>query len=192
MTVPLAASAVILAGGQSLRMATDKSLLPVAGRPLVEHIALQLRPLVDELFLGANDPGKYAFLGLPVVPDEQPGQGPLMGVLSCLTAAKHDRVFITACDIPTLPRDFVLGILNLATRADLVMPRHDNGQFEPLLAVYSRGLVPAIRSILAAGKRRLVDILDIPGIRVDRVPMPKGDWYWNLNTPDDYQNLIKP
>jgi molybdopterin-guanine dinucleotide biosynthesis protein A len=172
-------------------MATDKSLLPIAGRPLVEHIALQLRPLVDELFLGANDPGKYAFLGLPVVPDEQPGQGPLMGILSCLAAAKHNPVFITACDIPAFPRDFVQGMLLRAARADLVIPRHDDGRYEPLLAVYSRGLVPAIRSLLAAGKRRLVDILDIPGIRVDPVPMPKGDWYRNLNTPDEYQSYIQ-
>jgi molybdopterin-guanine dinucleotide biosynthesis protein A len=158
----------------------------------VEHIADQLRPLVDELFLGANDSAKYAFLGLPVVPDEQPGQGPLMGILSCLAAARHDRVFITACDIPTLPRAFVRGILARAAHADVVIPQHADGRYEPLLAAYSRGLVPGLRSILAAGRRRLVDILELPGIRVDRLPLPKADWYRNLNTPDDYQSLIKP
>lgn len=188
--LPLLASAAVLAGGQSLRMGQDKSFLDFQGKPLIQHIVDQLLPEMDEVVIGANDASKFAFTGLPVISDETPGQGPLMGILSCLQAAKHDRVFITACDIPELPVPLIREMLQRAGGADVVIPRHLDGQLEPLLAVYRKGLAPIIRRCLEKSQRRIIAILEEPGLRVDFVDMPKGDWYRNLNTPEEYQNAV--
>jgi molybdopterin-guanine dinucleotide biosynthesis protein A len=39
----------IQAGGQSLRMGSDKGLLPLAGKPLIEHRWLALKPHYPQL-----------------------------------------------------------------------------------------------------------------------------------------------
>jgi len=179
------ASAVILAGGKSSRMGEDKSLIRIGGRTILELLAAQLQPLVDEVLISSNDPAGHGFLGLALVPDERPDCGPIMGILSCLSAARYEKVVFTPCDIPELPGTFLRDLLARAGSADLVMALDARGRYEPLLAVYSRSLIPRIRALVAAGERRIVSILDLPGVKVDFVSLAGQDWYRNLNSPED-------
>ena len=184
-----AASAAILAGGQSLRMKQDKGLLPICGQPLIAHIAKQLTPVFPEVLVSSNEKDKYAFLGLPIVADQTPGQGPLMGILSCLKAARYDRVLIVACDIPTIDISFVRQLIRLSQDADIAIPLSEGGRHEPLLAVYRKSVIPRAEALLAGGKRRVVELFD--GLVVKKIGMP-SDWYRNLNTPEDLEDLCHP
>lgn len=187
--IPAAASAAILAGGQSRRMGRDKSLLPYCGHTLIEHIRSQVQPLVDELLVGGEGE-KYRFLNLPLIPDEQPGMGPLMGILSCLRAAHHEHLLVTACDVPELPVDFLRLLLRRARTCDIVMAVNpDDGRPEPLLAVYNRRLIPAIETILKNDGRRIVELFQHPGVQVALLALPSGNLYRNINTPEDYQRI---
>lgn len=176
------ATAAILAGGESRRMGADKSLSDAGGRPLIAHIAAQLA-YFPEVLIGANEPAKYAFLGLPIVPDRARGQGPLMGILSCVARAAHECCFVTACDIPELEPRFVLEMVAQAAGADVVMPRLADGRAEPLLAVYRKTIVPVAEDLLRAGPQRVTALLQ--GVRVRYVPFGPPDWYRNLNVPED-------
>lgn len=182
-----AATAVILAGGESQRMGLDKSMLPVDGRPLIGHIADQLA-FFPERLIGSSDAARYAFLQIPVVPDRQPGRGPLMGILACVDRAGHELSFVTGCDIPTLDAHFVLSLLARAQGADIVMPRLPDGRLEPLLAVYRKTVVPVAEAVLARGGRRIVELLD--HLRVHYVSGEAPAWYRNLNTVEDYQEWL--
>lgn len=184
--IPLAASAAILAGGQSRRMGRNKSLLPLHGRPMIEHIANQLRPLFAELLVSANDPERYAFLEAPVIADQAPGNGPLMGIVSCLEAARHDLLFVTGCDIPEMNLPFIRQMLPLAEGSDIVMPVHADGHPEPLFAFYRKTVIGRARELLATGNLRVTDLL--PGLRVVHPVIPAG-WIRNLNTPDEYRSM---
>jgi molybdenum cofactor guanylyltransferase len=168
-------------------MGLDKSLLPVGGRPLIAHIADQLAFFAERL-IGSNDPARYAFLSLPVVPDQEPGHGPLMGILSCVDRAAHDLCFVTGCDIPTLDRGFILELLALSDGYDIVIPRLADGKTEPLLAVYRKTVVPVARTIMARGGRRIVELLD--ELRVRFVVADSLTWYCNLNTLEDYRRWL--
>ena len=76
------ATAIVMAGGESCRMGTDKSMLPIKGQSIIETICEQLRGSFDEILISANEVDKFAFLGFKVVPDKVPEQGPLMGIAS--------------------------------------------------------------------------------------------------------------
>ncbi len=188
--VPAEATAAVLAGGQSRRMGVDKSLLIYRGKPLLEHIVGQLHRLADEVLIGSNDPIRHGVLGVRVVPDEEPGQGPLMGIFSCVRAARHDRVLVTACDIPDLPVDLLRDLLRQARHADVVLPRHSDGRLEPLPAVYTRRALPALEATLRRGNRRIVDILQEPGLRTLFVPLPEGMIDRHFNTPEEYRRAL--
>jgi len=182
------ANAIILAGGKSLRMGQDKGLLPIRGIPLFRHIANQLTPLFADCLVVANDAEPYREAGLQIVPDERPGMGPLMGILSGLSASRHELNFVTACDIPTMNPEFITELLNNAEGYDAVIPVTGEEMYEPLFAVYRKTVIPAIREILDQGGRRIIGLLS--RVRVRTVPLSGADWYRNINTIEDYNNII--
>jgi molybdopterin-guanine dinucleotide biosynthesis protein A len=182
------ASAAILAGGRSSRMGRDKSLLPVNGTPLIHRIHEQLLDRFDDILISTNEPDKYACLGAGTVADLVPGNGPLMGIASAVQAARHERVFVTACDIPVIDLDTVVRMLVLARDFDCVIPLSSTG-YEPLFAVYRKSVVPAMREALAAGERRVSTVF--PLVRTRFFPLGRAPWYRNLNTADDMTAFLE-
>ena len=188
-TLRQAATAVVLAGGQGKRMGQDKNFLPVNGRPLVGHVVDQLDPWFDEVIIGSGDAAKFAFLNRRVVPDREAGQGPLMGLLSCLLESRHELNFVTACDIPRHDPHLLMRLVALADDGDIVLSLSPDGRREPLLAVYRRTIAPVIEKVLRAGGRRFSDLCD--HVRVRTVPLSGVDWYRNLNTPEEYAAWLR-
>ena len=176
------ASAAILAGGKSSRMGQDKSLLPLNGVPLIRRIYEQLAHRFDEVLISTNEPEKYAFLPARAVRDLAPGQGPLMGIASAAAAAAHERVFVTACDIPVVDLNTVSRMLVLADDCDCVIPMSFVGH-EPLFAVYRKSAVPAMHDALDAGERRISAVF--PRVRTRFYDLGYAPWYRNLNTRED-------
>jgi len=182
------ATAVILAGGKSGRMGTDKSLLPIKDRSMVETIYLQLCDKFDQVLISANEPGKFRFLESRVVPDKVAGQGPLMAIASALEASKSELNFVIACDIPFIDIGFVKIMLAEAheSGADIVVPVSGGDKFEPLFAVYSRSCLKAINEVLLEGGRRISDIFNKCDVRFIEL---KADRFANLNTRAEYEQF---
>lgn len=180
---PAAVTGVVLAGGGSTRMGRDKATVELDGRPLVLHVATQLGAWAGRVIVAAGEPGRLADLGLEVVADARPGEGPLMGIAAALAAAETDLVLFVACDVPDLPPALVAALLAAAAGAEGAVPVDAEGRPEPLFAVYRRRLLPLVRDLLAAGERRARALLDRADVA--RVPLPPGVRLTNLNTPAD-------
>ena len=74
-------SAVILAGGKSIRMGRDKAWLPLDGQPLLARQIAVVRELDPvELFISGRNDTDYSSLGYPVLQDAFPDAGPLAGI----------------------------------------------------------------------------------------------------------------
>ena len=187
--IPDPLAAIVLAGGQSRRMCREKSLLQVGGRPLIEAVIEQTRPYFPTLMISAGNKRKFAFLDLPVIEDEAPGQGPLLAILSVLRASPHAGNFILACDIPIIHIPFLQMILAKAPHWEIVVPRYGDGKTEPLFAVYNRSIIPAIEGQIAAGDRRISSLFQT--CRTEFVPMDGQKWFRNLNTYEEYHAYIQ-
>jgi molybdopterin-guanine dinucleotide biosynthesis protein A len=182
------ASAAILAGGQSKRMGQDKGLLRIGGSPLVSLIHEQLIGRFDDILVSTNDPDRYAFLGARTVPDAVPETGPLMGIASAVGAARYERVFVVACDIPVIDIETVERMLVLASEYDCVVPLSSAGH-EPLFAVYRRSALQAMLDALADGRRRISAIF--PRVRMHTYLLGDAPWFRNLNTPADMTAFLR-
>ena len=144
MPAPDSFTALILAGGRSSRMGTDKALLlhPVSGLPLLNHQAALLRSLPGcaELLLSAPADHPYALTGplagTRVIPDATPDSGPLAGLAAGLAAASQPRLLVVAVDLPALTATFLRTLLDASSASCGIAPRHADGTFEPLCAVY--------------------------------------------------------
>ncbi len=188
-TINLCATAIIMAGGESCRMGTDKTMLSIKGQSIIEVICGQLRGSFDEILISANETAKFAFLGLKVVPDKVPERGPLMGISSALEASSNEYNFVVACDIPKINMTCVNRMLTEAieSRADIVIPVTGRDKYEPLFAVYRKRAIEAINKTLSSGKNKIIDVF--PLCTVKRIEMDDTDWLINLNTKADYENF---
>lgn len=183
------ATAVILAGGKSERMGQDKSMLLLDGRPMIERICAQLRPHFEQTLISADERAKYAFLGVEVVLDREPGQGPLMGIVSALEVSLHDLNFVVACDVPRIDLAVVGEMLREVRGHDALVLAGEGMYLEPLFAVYRKTLLGTALETLAAGKRKIWDVLEHCDVKILKL----GDLAWlvNLNTQADYDDYLR-
>jgi molybdenum cofactor guanylyltransferase len=179
---------VILAGGQGRRMGgADKAFLPLAGRPLIQHVLDRLRPQVESVIVSANgDTARFAALGCPIVTDVIP-QGPLSGVLSALLHAKAagaTHLVSTPVDTPFLPNDFVARLQAAAETAPegLALARTVDGD-HPASAIWPVALAPLLAAFLADGGAKVTRFTDARSAQ--RVDFPDAAAFLNLNTPEE-------
>lgn len=181
------ATAVIMAGGDSRRMGTDKSMLPIDGGTMIEHICKQVHHSFEQILISAADEKKYGFLGLETVRDRVPGHGPLMGIASALEASANDLNFVVACDIPSIDMTLVRRMLSEAGGVDVVVPKTDNGMCEPLFAVYRKSALGAINEILSSGGQRVKDVFNRCRIKYFELGLSRR--LVNLNTMEEYEQF---
>jgi molybdenum cofactor guanylyltransferase len=185
------ACGVILAGGQSSRMGTNKALLELHGEPLIQRLARRLQRWFDQVVVVTNTPEAFAFLGLPMAGDRLPGMGPLGGLEAGLSLSRHEHAFFAACDMPFVDEPFVRHLLGLAPGHDVVVPLV-GGEYEPMHAVYSRSLLPAVTANLESRRLRLISIFDGARVRVVEEAEIRsfgdpGRLFFNCNTPEDFR-----
>lgn len=185
---PEPTTAVILAGGQSTRMGTDKALLAMNGGNAVECVERQLAPVVDHIVLSVSRENHDLFGSRRIVIDPTPGQGPLMGIASALAQSPTDINLVIACDIPRIDPRTLGVLLSQIDDHDIAVPSFRAGQTEPLFGVYRSRVVPEARTLLAGHRRRVAALFE--RCRTAIVPLNDSSWYHNLNTAQEYRNFM--
>lgn len=184
-----ALSGLVLAGGASRRMGTDKALIEVGGETLAARAVRTLRALCSEVLVASGDGVRLPGVGDRQVADVLPGAGPLAGVVAGLDAAAHDLVAVTAVDLP-YASSAVLRLLACAGSGEpAVVPRVD-GRLQPLHAVYARSAAGPLRAFLESGERSVTAAVRALAPRVVEAPEwaradPTGRFARNVNTPAD-------
>ncbi|MBW7995717.1 MAG: NTP transferase domain-containing protein [Candidatus Glassbacteria bacterium] len=184
----LPAAGIILAGGKSRRMGKDKSQLPVRGKPLIEHVYNQLKPLFGQILISSGLPGQHCINGALTVPDKFPGAGPVMGIMSCLEASACQLNFVAACDIPGIDYRLIRMMYNQAGDYDAVIPRWGEAEYEPLFGFYRKSLCGPFRLFIDSGGRKVREALAPHRVKYIRIENERR--LRNLNTPKDYAEFI--
>ncbi len=179
----------ILAGGKSERIGGDKALLPLAGKPLIEHLLGRISGIGDELLICTNQPEQLAYLGIRTVPDLLPSYGSIIGLHSALSAAKNMHVLVLGCDMPFVNTQLLTYLADLAPKADVIVP-FVKGEYEPLHAVYSRNCIEAIEVSLRLKQNRISGLYDKVSVHtVGETEIssfdPSGISFFNINTRKD-------
>ena len=104
---------VILCGGNSTRMGTDKALLPFGDTCLIEYLVRKFQPYFSRIYLSVKIKGDYSHLKLPVteIPDIYPNQGPMSGIFSGLSMIDEECAFFMSVDTPFLEPKTGLALL---------------------------------------------------------------------------------
>jgi molybdenum cofactor guanylyltransferase len=160
----------ILAGGRSTRFGSDKASFLVGGMALLDHVAVAMRPHVEQIaVIGRQWPGLVAINDHPA-----PDLGPLGGLCGALVHAAEngfDGVLLAGCDTLPLPFEVILGQAEAIVIED-----------QPLIGWWPASSAKALADWLAFPENRAVyRWLDAfaPARVLSTLPV------YNLNSPDD-------
>ena len=154
----VAASSVVLAGGKSRRMGTDKAFLEVGGATIVQRVLAALETLSDDTIIVTNSPEEYAGLPARLGGDFYPNKGALGGIHAGLLAARYDYIVAVACDMPFLNPRLLRHLADLVENYDVVVPDLGGGHLETTHAVYSKGCLEPIERLILEDRLRIVEL----------------------------------
>jgi molybdopterin-guanine dinucleotide biosynthesis protein A len=75
-------SGIILSGGKSTRIGTDKALLKFGNETIIERVANLMKSLFQKIFIVTNTISEYRFLNVQLYEDIDKHKGPLL-VYTC-------------------------------------------------------------------------------------------------------------
>lgn len=179
---------LVLAGGKSQRMGSDKGLLSYHGKPQREYMADIMAEFCTELVLSCR-PGQLdeTATNLHLLPDSFLGLGPFGAILSAFREDPNAAWLVVACDLPLLdsktlahliahrnPSKLATAFLNPATNFP-----------DPLVTIWEPRAYPALLSFLAQGYSCPRKVLINTEIEI--VDIPSANALRNVNTPEDLE-----
>jgi molybdopterin-guanine dinucleotide biosynthesis protein A len=185
---------ILLAGGKSSRMGTDKASLPLGETTLAASLAGMLEKSCDNLLVSIAKGKQSPLENVRVVVDKYDGFGPLAGICSALTESYSRVSLVVACDIPYVHPMLIRKMLSFCNDYDIVVPSFKADTVEPMMAVYTKACLGAIEMQIDRKKLRVTDLFNICKTKI--IAWPDNAWYANLNTRDEYNaycnaNFIK-
>ena len=183
-------SAVLLAGGESHRMARDKATIEFEGEPLWKRqLALLCALQPQQLFVSARTKPDWLPHDVELLVDDPPSRGPLSGLTKALTAMRTTHLIALAVDMPFMNGEQMRELLSQATADAGVVPITGQ-QAEPLAAIYPAQAAADFVTALSGSDfslQRIVRRLSENGkVRLLAIAETKAHLYRSVNAPDDF------
>ena len=186
-------SAIILSGGKSSRMKTDKSGLLLGGRTLLE---IQVKKLLSigcrDIIISWNSsqsPRISQSLYVTPVPDLIPDLGPMGGLYSCFPKCSFGHALVISVDVPLISeRTLKLLLLEHQKGNHSATILSHNRRPEPLIGVYNTCVSDRCAGLIEDKKLAVRDLLkeiDCQYMDFDGNP----NELLNCNTPKDYERV---
>jgi molybdopterin-guanine dinucleotide biosynthesis protein A len=186
---------LVLAGGLARRMGGgDKALLRIGPETILDRALRTLGAQCARTILNANgDTARYAFTGLPIVPDSVAGfAGPLAGILAGLDwAAAHapELAWMVSVpgDCPFLPADLLERLWTAKRQADTPLACARSGEWRhPVVGLWPVALRHDLRHALTEEGLRKIEVWTARhGVAIADWPAEPIDPFFNVNTPED-------
>lgn len=181
---------IVLAGGKSSRMGSDKGMIKLNGKKFIEYIIEALIPNVSDIIIIANN-DKYNNLGYEVYEDIIKECGPLGGIYTGLMNSRTESNIIVSCDIPFINSGLIKHIIKNMGRADISVPVFE-GNTEPLCAVYTKGIAGKLHDLIINNELKIHNVLK--HFITTQIHITKSlDFYnnrllANINTPEELKH----
>ncbi|HEY5688834.1 MAG TPA: molybdenum cofactor guanylyltransferase [Yeosuana sp.] len=180
---------IILAGGKSSRMGTDKGLLNLNGKCFIEYSIAAMKPLVSQILLVSNNTD-YDMFNLKRVEDLIKEAGPLAGLYSGLKASKTEYNLVLSSDIPLIKTEILKKLINEFEEPFDVVQAMSKNKSMPLIALYRKRCEKVFYDLLKNNERRLQ--VAVSQCKVKNIVLnPSLELFvTNINTPEDLEKMV--
>lgn len=183
---------VALSGGKSSRMGTNKSLLLLNNKTVIEKIINELHDISCHVYLVTNEPVIYRFLQIPLIRDRYKEKGPLAGIETAFYHIDASIFVFSPCDTPFISSSIYRYLLKQIGDKDAVIPVY-NGQIHPLSGIYRKKsftkYTKTNRAEQITGQRFFLNNIDVKYVDdFDYIPdKVLAKHFFNMNDPDAYE-----
>ena len=169
---------VILAGGKSSRMGTDKAQIFYRGKPLLEHM---------QSLLESAGVGNIYISGQNRIDDIVPNCGPLGGIYSVLREIKEPEMIIIPVDMPLLSVELLVKLIDADYDDAAIYKEHNM----PLKLRASDQLKYNLKRRLQSSKNPLSISSLLEELNVTDLSLPRKDKqnFINVNTPKELEKI---
>jgi len=177
-------SLIILAGGKSLRMGTNKAHLNWHAMRFIDVLVAKGKQMgFGEIILSGT---REKIEGCRNVPDILPGRGPLGGMHSCLLASSFDNALLVPVDCPGISIKTIESLveMHIDQGNEITLLKHGN-RLEPLIGMYATVFHQKILPVIESGGAPVFRALDRGEIRVYHMKEAEPG-ILNLNTKEAY------
>lgn len=189
---------VVLAGGASSRMGVNKAHLTVAGTTMIQRVL--------QASAGANLPAvvvggrsDVAPDDVPHIDDDNPGKGPVQALATAMRMFDYSWYVPIACDMPFVRPSHLqwvtshLGNIHVSEDDIEVVAPFAHGRIQPMLAAYSSRLRNGVLFSVDVAIQSFAELLESSKVHVisaDSCPDFESSPFTNVNTPEDYQQVL--
>ncbi|MBP2243208.1 molybdopterin-guanine dinucleotide biosynthesis protein A [Cytobacillus eiseniae] len=191
------ATGIIMAGGKSSRMGTNKALLKIGEATVIEKIVAELQKTVSNIIIVTNKFEDYEFLDLPMVKDIWTDMGPLAGIHAGLHASTTVKNLVVACDMPFISAQLGDILLRLLDEHDAAVPRI-SGQLHPLFAAYRKEVHEEINQSLQREELRIRLFFQKVNTKIvteeDLMALSfafQENYFFNMNDPGEFEKALQ-
>ncbi|HKO76052.1 MAG TPA: molybdenum cofactor guanylyltransferase [Flavobacterium sp.] len=184
-------TAILLAGGKSQRMGTDKGLLDLNGKTFIKHICDALQPIVGSNILIVSGNNEYDALGFPRVEDIIENKGPVGGLYTALKESKTKVNLVLSIDVPMVSTELLEWLIENHDETYMVTQTKSGEKTNPLIGVYDRSMRIVFGEHMAGNQLKLRQVIEDVKHQTIEVPEKWSNQVQNINTQEEYQNLIK-
>lgn len=175
---------IILAGGKSSRMGTDKVLLKVNEKTLLEQAIELVEPICNSILI-SSDNSEHEKFGYKIVPDEIKNCGPIGGIYSSLKKSETDWSFIISVDSPFVEKGFIHHLISEIDNSEAIIPIHKKGK-EPLIGIYHKNCLLKIEKMMDLQHYKMHNLL-----RALKTKFVDSN-AWVENYPKLFHNINRP
>jgi molybdopterin-guanine dinucleotide biosynthesis protein A len=179
---------IILAGGKSTRMGTDKGFLKLNKNPFVQYSIEALKPLVSNIIIVSNNPD-YDVFGVERIEDIIENSGPVAGIYSGLEASLTEYNLILSCDIPLITSEILQKLIDSADDAFDIIQLESNGKSMPLIALYNKQVAKTFYNVLQLNERRLRIAVNHCKVKTIVLEKHQIKHTMNVNTQTEYKTV---
>jgi len=179
---------LVLAGGASTRMRTDKATLQYHGQPQLQWAFELVAKFCAASFVSVrpDQRGDAARAGHPQIVDRQPGIGPIAGISAALLEHPKAAWLVLACDLPFLTEhtlEHLIAHRDASKIATAYRSAHD-GLPEPLCAIWEPAAREPVLAYLATGKQCPRKFLINSDTKL--LDLPESQALDNVNTVEEF------
>jgi molybdopterin-guanine dinucleotide biosynthesis protein A len=179
---------IILAGGKSSRMGTDKGFLLLNNKPFVQYSIDALKPFVSEIMIVSDNPD-YDIFRLKRIQDITKNAGPVAGICSGLEASSTKYNLILSCDIPLIHSEILLKLIEAIDATSQIIQIESNGKSMPLIALYKKETKDTFFKLLNEDERRLRIAVNACQVKNIILEDENALFTMNVNTQTDLKRV---
>jgi len=150
---------IILAGGKSSRMGTDKGLQELCGKPLIYYSIKVLSELCSTIIISTSSDAYQSF-GYKTLADEIPGIGPMGGIYSALKQSRTEKNLVLSCDLPFVSKELLSYIIENSEGYQVAVPWQGNQHYEPLCGFYNLSVLAQMTAFIQKENYKLPDLFE--------------------------------